>query len=548
MYIKRLILQHFGKYHRQEIELHKGINLIYGPNEAGKTTVKDFVIGMFYGIERQRGIAARTDEYVRREPLEGGDYSGSMELEQEGKTYLIDRIFRKDQKSVRVYQQETGREISLGDGQSLQGILVDLDKNGYINTLCISSLGAAYKQELQEEFRQYLMNVSTTRTGNLNLKDAYSYLNNQKKQLNRKGIDSELQSLSHKITDIHFEEELEAIGRDREKLEEQLLRVSGQPQQLEQQALEEEKETEEHKEEERKSFLHLSKEEKERLDPQLRQIIGFIKILFAFGAVALVLLLVSLLPISLNYKGWLSVILVAIIIYVWIRKRLKKKDNKKRENKKTISSDTGEEERKRKDSQNAAQVLDYSRQLADLQVRENDLLKENAKLQELEGRYMELKKRMEEVEENTAAIELAYATIQKLAGNIYDQYGAGMNKRVSDMVSHITGGHYTNVILDEQLNIKVRRNQQYLGTEFLSTGTLEQIYLAVRLSVAEEMSRVGMPLMLDDIFGSYDDARLEAVLQCLVDYHAEQIIIFTANDRLADILDRTNIEYTFIEI
>ena len=172
------------------MELHKGINLIYGPNEAGKTTIKDFVIGMFYGIERQRGIAARTDEYIRREPLEGGDYSGSMELEQEGKVYLIDRIFRKDQRSVRVFQQETGREISLGDSQSLQGILVDMDRNGYINTLCISSHGAAYKQELQEEFRQYLMNVSTTRTSNLNLKDAYSYLNNQKKQLNRKGMDN----------------------------------------------------------------------------------------------------------------------------------------------------------------------------------------------------------------------------------------------------------------------------------------------------------------------------------------------------------------------
>lgn len=542
MYIKRLILQHFGKYHKQKMELHKGINLIYGPNEAGKTTVKDFVIGMFYGIERQRGIAARTDEYIRREPLEGGDYSGSMELEQEGKSYLIDRIFRKDQKSVRVFQQETGREISLGDSQSLQGILVDMDRNGYINTLCISSHGAAYKQELQEEFRQYLMNVSTTRTSNLNLKDAYSYLNNQKKQLNRKSMDSELQSLSRKITDIHFEEELEAIGKEREELEEQLLKISEQVQQPDRQV----------KEEKKNSFLPPGKEEKERLDPQLRQIIGFIKVLFMFGVVALVLLLVSLLPISLYYKGWLSVILLVIMTYVWIRIRFKKKGNKKEKekgNKEVLSSDIREEaEQKEKKSQSAVQVLDYSRQLADLQVRENDLLKENARVQELESHYTELKKRIEEVEKETAAIELAYAIIQELAGSIYDQYGAGINKRVSDMVSHITDGQYTDVILDEQLNIKVRKNQQYLGTEFLSTGTLEQIYLAVRLSVAEEMSRAGMPLILDDIFGSYDDARLEAVLQCLADYRAEQVIIFTANDRLADVLDRTNIEYTFIEI
>ena len=116
------------------------------------------------------------------------------------------------------------------------------------------------------------------------------------------------------------------------------------------------------------------------------------------------------------------------------------------------------------------------------------------------------------------------------------------------MISRITGGQYSDVILDERLNIKVRKNQQYLGTEFLSTGTLEQIYLAVRLAVAEEMSQADMPLMLDDIFGSYDDARLEAVLLCLADYQAEQVILFTANDRLADVLDRTDIEYTFIEV
>ncbi len=546
MYIKKLILQHFGKYHKQEMELHKGINLIYGPNEAGKTTIKDFVIGMFYGIERQRGIAARTDEYIRREPLEGGDYSGSMELEQEGKVYLIDRIFRKDQRSVRVFQQETGREISLGDSQSLQGILVDMDRNGYINTLCISSHGAAYKQELQEEFRQYLMNVSTTRTSNLNLKDAYSYLNNQKKQLNRKGMDNELQSLSRKITDIHLEEELEAIGKEREQLEEQLLRISGQTQPSDRQEPEED-------EEKKKPFLlRMSKEEKEYLDPQLKQIIGFIKILLIFGIFALVLLLVSLLPVSLYYKGWLSVILLVVTAYLWIRKRLKRKDNKKKsagQTRETVSADIRQGAgQKEKEAQSAAPVLDYSRQLADLQVRENDLLKENAKVQELEARYRELKKRIREAEEETAAIELAYTTIQELAGNIYDQYGAGINKQVSDMVSRITGGQYTDVILDEQLNIKVRKNQQYLGTEFLSTGTLEQIYLAVRLSVAAQMSQAGMPLMLDDIFGSYDDARLEAVLMCLAEYPAEQVILFTANDRLADVLDRTDMEYTFIEV
>lgn len=116
------------------------------------------------------------------------------------------------------------------------------------------------------------------------------------------------------------------------------------------------------------------------------------------------------------------------------------------------------------------------------------------------------------------------------------------------MVSRITEGAYTDVKLDEQLNIKVRKDGKYLGAEFLSTGTLEQIYLAVRLAVAEEMSHAGMPLLLDDIFGAYDDERLEMVLQCLAEYKAEQVIIFTASDRLADALDRTDMDYNYVEI
>ena len=56
-----------------------------------------------------------------------------------------------------------------------------------------------------------------------------------------------------------------------------------------------------------------------------------------------------------------------------------------------------------------------------------------------------------------------------------------------------------------------------------------------------------MPLLLDDIFGAYDDERLVAVLQCLATYPAEQVIIFTAGDRLADALDRTDIDYNYIE-
>lgn len=575
MFIKKLFLQHFGKYHKQELELQKGINLIYGPNEAGKTTIKDFIIGMFYGVERQRGLAARTDEYTRREPLDGSGYAGSMELQITNTRYTIERIFRKEQKSVKVYAGDAGRELPLKDGQSLQGTIIDLDKNGYTNTLCISSHGAAYKQELQEEFRQYLMNMNETHAGNLNVKDANAYLNQQKKVLNRKGLENELQVISRNMTELHLQEELELIGQQREELEQKLLRESelnvqtGEWQepstQWEADAEEEPAEYRQKKDKKAKhEFLAMSEEEKKRLDPQLRQILNFIKVFMAFGVFALILALIFILPVSTYYKLWLCVIALFIALYLWIMsklKRFKKKNEPKKtgnttkqqgnveqSNRKPVRADAATSKDGRQNNNDAVAILEYSRQLADLQVQENELLRKYAKQQEMQARYDEVKKRMAEVDFELEAIELAQKTIQELSGNIYDQYGPGISRRVSEMVSKITQGAYTDVMLDEQLNIKVRKDGQYLGIEFLSTGTLEQIYLAVRLAVAEEMSQAGMPLLLDDIFGAYDDARLETVLRCLADYRAEQVIVFTANDRLADALDRTDIDYNYIEL
>lgn len=576
MHITKLFLQHFGKYHKRELELQKGINLIYGPNEAGKTTIKDFVIGMFYGIERLRGVAARTDEYVRREPFDGTGYAGSMELQKDGETYLIDRVFQKDQKSCQVYQQKTGRELDLSGSQSLYGSLIEMDKNTYANTLCISSQGAAYKQELQEHFRQYLMNINETKADNLNLKDAYSYLQNQKKALNRKGLDSELQTINRKLAEVKLGESLEALGKEREELEAKLVAISeqsGEQNQVEkedesaQEKQRKELEASQEKKQTSSSFWQLGEEEKKMLDPQLQRIISFIKVLFGFGLAALFLLLIFVIPtsmVSMNQKVWLCLIAIVVALYIWIMLKLrkhnkqeKKKDQKTgkevhkeipKESKENRIEQTSKKEQERKKPETTSQILEYSRQLSDLQVKENDLLKEYARQQDLQLRYEEVKKQIEEVEFQTEAIDLAIQTIQELSGDIYDQYGPGLSHRVSTMVSRITEGQYTDVKLDEQLNIKVRKEQRYIGAEFLSTGTLEQIFLAVRLAVAEEMNGAGMPLLLDDIFGAYDDARLQAVLQCLADYPAEQVIIFTAGNRLADALDQTDIDYNYVEI
>ena len=62
----RLKLDYFGKFSGKELELKPGINLIYGENEAGKSTLHAFIKGILFGIERLRGRGRGQGRYLHR--------------------------------------------------------------------------------------------------------------------------------------------------------------------------------------------------------------------------------------------------------------------------------------------------------------------------------------------------------------------------------------------------------------------------------------------------------------------------------------------------
>lgn len=94
MRILELEIINFGKFNHETVTFHDGMNLIYGENEMGKTTLHSFIRGMFFGIEKQRGRAARKDEYSIREPwFHAGQFAGIMRFESGGKIFRLERNF-----------------------------------------------------------------------------------------------------------------------------------------------------------------------------------------------------------------------------------------------------------------------------------------------------------------------------------------------------------------------------------------------------------------------------------------------------------------------
>ena len=66
MKILSLHIDGFGKFHDRDISFEDGLNVVYGKNEAGKSTLHTFIKGMLFGIERQRGRASKNDTYSKK--------------------------------------------------------------------------------------------------------------------------------------------------------------------------------------------------------------------------------------------------------------------------------------------------------------------------------------------------------------------------------------------------------------------------------------------------------------------------------------------------
>lgn len=91
--INKLKLSDFGKFHDKTIELDDKFNIIYGLNESGKSTICDFIEGMFYGFDDGDKKRNLNYKYKRYKPLFSNMYQGSMEITKNNERFLIYRDF-----------------------------------------------------------------------------------------------------------------------------------------------------------------------------------------------------------------------------------------------------------------------------------------------------------------------------------------------------------------------------------------------------------------------------------------------------------------------
>lgn len=116
----------------------------------------------------------------------------------------------------------------------------------------------------------------------------------------------------------------------------------------------------------------------------------------------------------------------------------------------------------------------------------------------------------------------------KEANRIWNsEFTPKLNQAVAKLLKRITSGRYVNISIDDNYKIKVFTKKGLIPAEYLSFGTYEQIYLALRLSLAEILAK-GKTLFFDDILTMYDNERADSTLRLLSELGGQQqIILFT---------------------
>ena len=123
-------------------------------------------------------------------------------------------------------------------------------------------------------------------------------------------------------------------------------------------------------------------------------------------------------------------------------------------------------------------------------------------------------------------------------------------EELSKNIFEITNGKYSNIMFNDELGLIVELSDgNYVPASKLSVGTIDQLYLSLRLSMAEDLSEESMPIILDEVFAYYDTERLENCLRYIADkYKEHQIILFTCTNREKEILEAMNIKFNLIKL
>lgn len=549
MRLTYLKIQHFGKLKEKEIFLKDGINVIYGPNESGKSTLHAFIRGMLFGMIRYRGRASKTDPYTRYEPWERpADYAGTMRFAAGGKSFCLERNFYKGDVRERLVCETDGEQLSVAHGD-LQMLLGGISESVYDNTVSIGQLRSETDEGMMRELQNHMSNYENAGSGDIDVQRAAERLRKKKKEWETKVRELELKQIRQ---EEQLENRIMYVRQEQAGLEAQLKKVRMERTEWENrpEQTKEEWEDEKKPEPEKRMEDGPKQEEGGRVPDNGRpRILPWIGGMIP-GCLLILMALWNLFSAGNGIRILLGVSGAALAVLCgWRAKNARQKLLQKEDplEKQQEDSENPPEEKK-------TERIDRQAYISRLQGREDTLLQqieEKATVAEnlLENRE-ELREKPQEIincETEIQSLELALKKLGELSGGMRKRIGQRLQGRMEEILSEITEGRYGRISMDQDMKISLYEWNRQVALGQLSRGTVEQVYFALRMAVSEVLCEEPMPVLLDDVFAMYDEKRLMQTLRWL-SRRGGQVIIFTCHRREEELLRHLGIKGNFINL
>ena len=599
-------INNYGKIENSEVSLQNGINLIKGYNEAGKSTILSFLNSMLYGIDKtKKGNISEYDKYLpwlstnfsgsMNYRLDNGNTYYVFRDFKKKTPIILDRNrnditanFKQSKKGIDFLEEQIGVDKKTFQNTSIsyQKLVVLDDKNKaemsgkLANLISTGEENYSYDDIIKRLNNKQLEEVGTSRT--------------KKRPINN--LEERILKLEQERREVlNIKDKKERMTEEREETQKKFATVG-----YIKQMITEIKENFLKKETEKKIYTEIYnriEKKKEEIEEKKKERIDVITKEKVFDRIKWIYLILTLIAIPTAYFYIYSLIgyfLLLIFIYIIAKnnsdKRMADLEEKNRavekelnilrkdviQDERVIQKEKKEFEERfenvkkqmfqkyknfvnreylerilKKDIEGvfkeASEIeKEYETtmyRLSQINAERNVVESTSGKLAEIVEELEELKQEREKLLNYNDTIEIAKEVLKESYDELKNNVGPEFDKKLSYIVKKITNGKYDDVYIDINHNIKMKTEHgEYVNLERFSTGTIEQVNLALRLAYIDTISKESLPIILDEAFAFYDDERLANIMRFLSqEYIDRQVIIFTCSNREKKIIDEENI-------
>ena len=639
MKINKIKINSYGKLKEKEIKLKDGINIIYGKNESGKSTLLNFIVNSFYGISKNKKGKEYSD-VEKYTPWLGEEFSGKLEYELNNKNkYEIYRDFKK--KNPKIFNEnmeDISKEFNIDKSKGNEFFYeqTKVDEELFLSTVVVGQQEVKLGKQEQNILVQKIANLVGTGDDNVSYKRAIDRINrrlldeigtqrSREKPINI--INKKIEDLEQKKQELEKYEDIKyEIEENKNKLEEEISDLNNKNNLLKEIKIINEKEKIEKEKikikekinkikNENKNIFEINNEKtknNKKINNEKNKLNKKIIIIFIFLLIINFLQFIFIKNKLINYIFLLTVPMTLIYFIISknkLNKKIKKQKNIDENNLKNIEKINLEIN----NLNNEINLLEKNNNNLEKEInnlKSNLNLKINLEKEKIKNKYLnkiekseiinfinleninyEIEKLQNEINnkkirshtleldqkniepklDNLSKIEeelvnnnermstlnklnLSFELAKEILAESYEEMRNTVTPKftqeLSKNISEITEKKYSKIMFnDEQGLIVELESGNYVPASKLSIGTIDQLYLSLRLSMIDELSEENLPIILDEAFAYYDTERLTNILKYLDEkYKTHQIILFTCTNREKEILEKIKVPYNLIEL